>query len=390
MNYAKNPHFNFYKFQITLKHLLIDKKKQIGLKFEYNETLAQILKGNQDFVWSNYYNMFYCKNSRKNIDWIYQIFKGIAWINSQSFFQKKYKGRNTIPDTIEEYRNRVKIKGVRYCPEEFYDKLENKHYALNTSKTYISMFEKFMNAHKNKALINIDDREITNYLKFLRLEGRSNSYINSMINSIKFYYETVKGMPNRFYDVDRPIKRKTLPKVISLQEVEAIINCTYNIKHKCIITLLYSAGLRRSELLNLKITDVDSKRMVITVRDGKRNKDRQTLLAPELLTLLRKYYKEYRPKKYLFEGQFGEQYSATSVGKVLARSATRAGIIKRVTPHMLRHSFATHLLENGTDLRYIQELLGHNSTLTTEIYTQVALNSIKNIESPVKLLNLKN
>ena len=129
--------------------------------------------------------------------------------------------------------------------------------------------------------------------------------------------------------------------------------------------------------------------MVITVRDGKRNKDRQTLLAPELLTLLRKYYREYKPKKYLFEGQFGEQYSPTSIGKTLARSAKRAGIIKRVTPHMLRHSFATHLLENGTDLRYIQELLGHNSTLTTEIYTQVALNSIKNIESPVNLLNLK-
>ena len=142
MNYAKNPHLNFYKFQITLKHLLIDKKKQIGLKFEYNETLAQILRGNQDFVWSNYYNMFYCKNSRKNIDWIYQIFKGIAWINSQSFFQKKYKGRNTVPDTIEEYRNRVKIKGVRYCPEEFYDKLENKHYNVTSNNSIVGVFTK--------------------------------------------------------------------------------------------------------------------------------------------------------------------------------------------------------------------------------------------------------
>jgi len=369
--------------------LLIDKKKQIGLKFEYNETLVSILKGNKDFFWSDYYNMFYCKNSHSNIDWIYSVFKGIAWVNTQGFFQKKLNGKSVTAESVEELRNREKKIGFRYCPEEFYDKLESKHYSLNTAKVYVSMFEQFMNAHKNKALIHIDERDINNYLKYLRLDGRSDSYINQMINSIKFYYETVKGMPNRFYEIDRPIKKKTLPKVLSLEEVEAILNHTHNIKHKSLLSLLYSAGLRRSEVLNLKLEDIDSKRMVITIKDSKRNKDRQTLLAPDLLVLLRNYYKQYRPKKYLFEGPFGEQYSVTSLAKILRKSSQRAGIKKNVTPHMLRHSFATHLLENGTDIRYIQELLGHSSTLTTEIYTQVALNSIKKIESPLNFLNLK-
>jgi site-specific recombinase XerD len=390
MNTKKNNTYKDYKFQITLKHLLIEQKKQIGLKFEYNKSIALILKGNNDFKWSDYYNMFYCINTRKNLNWIFNMFKGIAWINTQGFFLKHSKGRNVIPESIEEWRNRVKVKGVRYCPDEFYDKLENKHYALNSARVYISMFEKFMNAHKNKALINIDERDINNYLKYLKLDGKSDSYINQMINSIKFYYETVKGMPNRFYEIDRPIKKKTLPKVLSIQDIEKIINHTPNLKHKSILTLLYSSGLRRSEVINLKLEDIDSNRMVITVRNGKQNKDRQTLLAPQLLDLLRSYYKVYKPKKYLFEGQFGGKYSTSSIRNILNKSAKQAGIIKTVTPHMLRHSFATHLLENGTDIRYIKELLGHSSTITTEIYTQVSINSLKNIESPINFLNLNN
>jgi hypothetical protein len=266
MNTKKNNTYKDYKFQITLKHLLIEQKKQIGLKFEYNKSIALILKGNNDFKWSDYYNMFYCINTRKNLNWIFNMFKGIAWINTQGFFLKHSKGRNVMPESIEEWRNRVKVKGVRYCPDEFYDKLENKHYALNSARVYISMFEKFMNAHKNKALINIDERDINNYLKYLKLDGKSDSYINQMINSIKFYYETVKGMPNRFYEIDRPIKKKTLPKVLSIQDIEKIINHTPNLKHKSILTLLYSSGLRRSEVINLKLEDIDSNRMVITAK----------------------------------------------------------------------------------------------------------------------------
>jgi site-specific recombinase XerD len=195
-------------------------------------------------------------------------------------------------------------------------------------------------------------------------------------------------MPNRFYEIERPIKEHKLPKVLSKEEVLTIIDHTNNIKHRCIVSLLYSAGLRRSELINLKIPDIDSKRMLIRVEDAKGNKDRYSLLSNTVLQDLRRYYLQYKPQEYLFEGPQNEKYSSTSIASIIKNAAEKAGITKKVTPHMLRHSpasaggFATHLLENGTDLRNIQTLLGHNSLKTTEIYTHVAaisFNKIKNL-----------
>lgn len=166
----------------------------------------------------------------------------------------------------------------------------------------------------------------------------------------------------------------------------AIINHTSNIKHKCIVSLLYSSGLRRGELLNLKPTDIDSKRMLIRVRQAKGNKDRYTLLSAGVLEDLRSYWKAWRPEVWLFEGARGKQYSGSSVVKLVQRAACNANIRKRVTPHMLRHCFATHLLEEGTDIRHIQVLLGHSSTKTTEIYTQVAVPNLRSIKSPIDSL----
>mgnify|MGYP000333137687 CR=1 FL=1 len=201
------------------------------------------------------------------------------------------------------------------------------------------------------------------------------------INAIKFYYEMVLGMPNRFYSIERPRKELKLPKVLSKEKILLMINNTNNIKHKCIISLLYSSGLRRNELLQLKIKDVDGKRMVIRVEQAKGNKDRYTVLNKSVLDDLRKYFKIYKPKIYLFEGPIPEKkYSTSSVLQIVTKTAKKAGIKDRVTPHMLRHSFATHLLESGTDIRYIQLLLGHNSTKTTEIYTHVATNSFTQIK----------
>ena len=192
-------------------------------------------------------------------------------------------------------------------------------------------------------------------------------------------------MPNRFYNIERPRKDKKLPIVLSKDNVKKIIEHTNNIKHRCIVSLLYSAGLRRSELLNLKLSDIDSSRMLVFIKDAKGNKDRYTLLSTNILNDLRLYYKEWKPTTYLFEGQKNEQYSAASVGKIVTEAAIKAGIKKRVSPHTLRHSFATHLLESGTDLRYIQLLLGHSSTKTTEIYTHVAKSSFDSIINPLDL-----
>ncbi len=166
-------------------------------------------------------------------------------------------------------------------------------------------------------------------------------------------------------------------------EIQTLISAVRNIKHKCIVSLLYSAGLRREELLNLRLKDIDSKRMRIVVRDAKGNKDRLTILSNNVLADLREYYKTWQPRNYLFEGPVGDKYSATSVAAVVKQAAKAARINKNVTPHTLRHSFATHLLEAGTDLRYIQVLLGHKSSKTTERYTHVADFYFGNIKSPL-------
>jgi len=368
---------------VTLKHLLIGNQKQIGLQFYPNKLIQTVIKGFPNAKWSKEYNMAYIENKPNNLNLIFTDFKGVAWVNCSHFFPKHAQTKQNEAISVDQYRKRKLDKDYRACPEEFFQKLELKHYALNTSKIYIGMFEKFINHFKNTELLEIDEEMIRTYLQTLVISKKSDSYTNQMINSIKFYYEVVLGMPNRFYSVERPRKRETLPKVISKEEVKLIIENTNNIKHRCIVSLLYSAGLRRGELINLKITDIDSKRMVINVRQGKGNKDRITLLSPSVLDDLRLYFKEWKPKVYLFEGANGNKYSAESVAQVVKKAALKAKIKTRITPHILRHSFATHLLESGTDLRYIQVIMGHNSTKTTEIYTKVAVNNIREIKSPL-------
>ena len=275
------------------------------------------------------------------------------------------------------------MEGRKTCPESYLAKLELKCYALNTVKTYVSCFEAFMNHFSNKELDELNENDIRGYLQKLIQEDCSHSYVNQAINSIKFYYEVVQEMPNRFYAIERPRVEEKLPQVLAKEEVLAMIQNTNNMKHRCVVSFLYSAGLRRSEVLNLEPQDIDSRRMVVRVKSGKGNKDRYSILSEKLLRDLRKYYVQWRPKKYLFEGPTGGKYSAESVVKIVKEAARKAGIKKNVTPHMLRHSFATHLLESGTDLRYIQVLLGHKSTKTTEIYTHVATNIFLQIKNPL-------
>jgi len=366
---------------ITLKHLIINKQKQIGIDFKPHKVIQALIKQLPDVKWSSEFSCVYLKNTTQHINEIFKLFRGVAWVNTNKFYTNKVIKNGNENLNLDWYRTKVTLKNK--CPENFLQKLELKHYSISTSKTYIYMFETFINYFNSTELLTINERDIKSYILLLTKEDRSKSYINQMINSIKFYYEIVEGMPNRFYEIERPIKDKKLPKVISKEEVLLIIKNTNNIKHKCIVSLLYSAGLRRSELLNLKIEDIDSKRMVLIIKNTKGNKERLSILSEILLKDLRIYFKKYKPKTYLFEGKNNIQYSASSVLKIVKSSAIKSKIRIPVTPHMLRHSFATHLLENGTDLRYIQVLLGHESTKTTEIYTHVAINNIKDIKSPL-------
>lgn len=368
---------------ITLKHLLIDGQKMIGLKFYPNKVIQALAKTLPSPRWSETYNMMYIVNETKNIDLIFQVFKGVAWVNCSSFYPKTTLKFDNEPLIFKD----LKREGIA-VPETFINKLIVKKYAKNTAKTYISMFLKFMEFYKDRDVDTLNELDVRNYLLYLSKSGKSNSYLNQAVNSIKFYYETVLQMPNRFYDIERPIKRTSLPKIISKQDVFSMINSLNNIKHKCIIALLYSSGLRKAELLNLKLTDIDSKRMTLRIEDAKGGKDRITILSEQLLIDLRHYWKEYKPKRFLFEGANNKKYSAESVSQIVHKASKKAGIIKRVTPHMLRHSFATHLLEDGTDLRTIQMLLGHSSIKTTEIYTHIAVKNLIAIKNPLDSLYL--
>ena len=236
----------------------------------------------------------------------------------------------------------------------------------------------------NLELDAITDKEINKYLlQLIQSKGISLSQQNQRINAIKFYYEKVLGRKKQYYKISRPPKEKRLPSVLSPEEIQSMLDVTTNIKHKCILMTLYSGGLRRSELINLKISDIDSDRMLIRIGHSKGNKDRYTLLSTQLLSHLRAYYLEFKPKHWLFEGPGEKQYSATSIENIFRKSHHKAGIKKKASPHTLRHSFATHLLEQGINLRYIQELLGHSSTKTTEIYTRVSSHKLSQIINPL-------
>lgn len=272
----------------------------------------------------------------------------------------------------------------RKCPQEYIHKLEELRYSPNTIRTYRGLFEEFLNYYPADPVDQIGPEKIRQFLHYLVTERKiSTSYQNQSINAIKFYYERVRGGQRQTYYLERPIPEKALPAVLSLEEVQATLRQVKNIKHLAIITLIYSAGLRLNELINLKITDIDSKRMKVFVRQSKGRKDRYTLLSAKALETLRRYFEVYRPKEWLFEGATGQQYSASSVQAIVKAAFSAAGIRKKVSTHTLRHCFATHLLESGTDLRYIQSLMGHSSSKTTEIYTHVTTKGFDQIKNPL-------
>ena len=211
---------------------------------------------------------------------------------------------------------------------------------------------------------------------------------NQLISSIKFFYEMVLKRPKAYYDFPRAEKPFQLPTVFAIEEVKDLITKTINLKHRTILCLAYSGGLRVSEIINLKIKDIDSKRMVITLRAAKGKKDRQVMLSKVLLDMLRIYFIEFKPKEWLFEGQSKEQYSTRSIEEIMKQAKKRAGITKKGSIHGLRHSFATHLLEGGTDLMTIKELLGHSNITTTAKYTHVSNKMISKVQSPLGNIGL--
>ncbi len=267
--------------------------------------------------------------------------------------------------------------------------MKQKRYSNNTVNSYISLIKLFFRSVKHKNINEITEKDIIRFNQSYILKNNySISTQNQFTNAIKLFYQKYENRKLDIDNIERPRKERKLPDVFSKEEVKAIINNITNIKHKTLISLIYSAGLRIGEALNLELTDLDSKRKMLHIRSAKGKKDRFIPLSPKILQMIINYYRQYRPKKYLFEGQNGRQYTATSARMILKKAMKRAGINKPATLHTLRHSYATHLLENGTDIRLIQELLGHNSPKTTMIYTHVSTSNLALIENPFDKLDI--
>ena len=302
----------------------------------------------------------------------------------------------TAEASIQTHRERLEyqlhqsvIQGYKIALDAMQQKLTIRRYSASTHRSYLSLFKAFLKYYFPKDLSVLNRSEVLNYLQWIITDKKASiAHQNQAINAIKFYLEQVLGYPAEHFYIDRPVREQRLPQVLSQEEITRILSHVRNVKHLTILTTIYSAGLRISELINLKVEDIDSDEMRIWIRQGKGKKDRLTILAPSLLPLLRDYYKINRPKNWLFEGQGHMQYSASSIRKVLSRACRRAGIKKHVVVHTLRHSFATHLLEQGVNLRYIQELLGHTSSKTTEIYTHVSRSGMIEVKSPLENMEI--
>ncbi|HPE87790.1 MAG TPA: site-specific integrase [Bacteroidales bacterium] len=346
----------------------------VWCKHSTDEVIAKAISKLPGARYSKSQAQWYFKRSEFDLHQFYSALSPIAFID----YTDLKNSPNPVPIPLSRV---IPAKEPVQLPEAYTNTLIRKQYSAQTKKTYTAYFADFMRYFKDRALNEITRDEINAYiLDLVKNNHISTSQQNQRINAIKFYYEKVLGQTKAYYDMERPRREKLLPVVLRKEEIGKILSNCNNIKHQCILALIYSAGLRRSELINLKTTDIIGDRKQVLIRGGKGKKDRYSIISGYLLEELRKYYTVYKPKEWLFEGQGGDRkYSSTSISKVLSNAAKKAGIKRRVTPHMLRHSFATHLLEQKTDLRYIQELLGHGSTKTAEIYTPVTNKSVKGI-----------
>lgn len=349
------------------------------IDFPYDKEIKSHLKLLPEIKWSQTLKSFYTEDSHKNRSLVYNHIRLKKWFVNYENLKKQVK-----PSSKDKYTLTLPALTDSLTLElsKFKRWLQQKRLSDNTVHTYVEVTAYFLRYSllKKAESYSIKLIEQFNY-DFIFRANRSISYQNQCINGIKKFF-LFKEIDVNLLNIERPQKKKSLPAVLSIEEVKAIFNNITNLKHKTLLSLLYSAGLRIGEALSIKIEDIDSKRMLIHIKQAKGKKDRYTLLSHSFLKLLREYYLAYKPKVLLFEGQHGKKYSNTSAQAVLKKALRNTKITKRVTLHTLRHTFATHLLENGTDIRYIQELLGHSSPKTTMIYTHVSQTSLKNIKNP--------
>ena len=272
--------------------------------------------------------------------------------------------------------------------KDMINQLKLKAYSINTTKVYLGEFMQLLQVLKQYPVKQLTPDRLKSYFLYcvnsLKL---SENHLHSRINAVKFYFEQVFKKEKFFFEIPRPKSPSKLPKVMDAKDIKKLFDVTLNPKHQLMLQLCYGMGLRVSEIVKLKISDIDSKRMQVLIESAKGKSDRYVNLPSSILSKLRNYYKSYKPKKYLFEGQYGGMYSVRSVQAVFKNAMQRAKINKPVGIHSLRHSYATHLLEQGTNMVFIQKLLGHKDMKTTMIYAKIGKKEIQKIKSSLDLID---
>jgi integrase/recombinase XerD len=370
------------KPKVTSVEIVIE-GKQIQLKLQKDEVDIQFIRTFQYVRWNKTDYHWIIPNYGKNLELLQNYF-------GERITHLEFKLAPKPPD-ISGLKT---LKPVLVLPglseenireiESFRQWMNQKRYSESTVDTYVMAIGIFLRFIKPKTSADATNDDMRRFVyQYLIPRQLSYSYQNQMVNAAKLFFKLIRGSALITEQLERPRREHKLPNVLSKEDVKLILEALANMKHRTMLSLIYACGLRRGELLNLKPANIDSKRHLLLILNAKGKKDRVIPISDKLIDMLRNYYKVYRPKIWLFEGQnAGEQYSEKSLQSVLKQAIEKAKITKPVTLHWLRHSYATHLLEAGTDLRYIQELLGHKSSKTTEIYTHVTEKSLQQIKSP--------
>ncbi|MEL0457298.1 site-specific integrase [Flavobacteriaceae bacterium SZ-1-7] len=369
---------NFPK--VVLRPKFHKNANQILIQFDYNDVLIKQVRAIPGATWSQSLKSWYVKNNPSNLKLIFSVFKNHAHVNSKPLFEKPAEQPKTFP-----------VKRVRQLSAEnknllnhFYKYLKGKRYSDSTVKTYSFFMADFIDFYNNRELNTLSNKDVELFIEKVFIDRKyAISTQRQFISAVKLFIVFYPNTQIRNLELMRPRKSKILPNVISQEDIINLLRCTKNLKHRAILALLYSSGLRISEVLNLRIEHFLINRKQLVVKNAKGRKDRYVTLAESFLPLLFNYLNTYTPKVYFIEGRNGTPYTASSIRKFLVQSCKAAGIKAHVTPHTLRHSYATHLLENGVGIRHIQELLGHSKTETTMIYTHVTRKDLVNIKSPL-------
>lgn len=398
---------------VTLKPLQHREKECIGIYFENEPKLNGKIQQKAGARWSQTKKVWYVPLSKENYNKLFLALRGLASIEQSALHQyldekKKQSEVKVLPGAKQALVNQQKTtalwatqRAIVYKKEKISrvnahvlpamkQKLKLKAYSSSTAKTYVNEMAQLLQTIKNIPADELTPEHLRRYLVYCyeKLKLTENT-LHSRINAMKFYYEQVLNREKFFWEIPRPKKRFILPKVLGESELKRLFNALQNKKHKAILFTAYSAGLRVSEVVNLELKHIDRSRMQLLIKNAKGKKDRYVMLSPVLLDILTNYYKtaDPKPKKYVFEGpEPGTAYSASSMQKIFQIARKDAGIHKEVTFHSLRHSFATHLLEKGIDIKYIRDLLGHFDIKTTARYLHVKKEQLISIESPLDSL----